>query len=116
MEKPASRILIVGSGTLFDEGLSRLLALKSPLEVFSITYTDDEAFLESFARYQPETIVLFEGGPLSISRVFDLLRDIPNPVNWQVITVLADTNTVDVFKKQQVVARGSDDLLTLIQR
>ncbi len=113
-KKIAQRVLIVGSGSLFDEGLRHLLLREQAhLEVSSVIYMSDADFLQHVFTQRPTVIVLFEGGPLSVSRVFELIGDIPGmATTLRVITVLAETSAVEVYEHQQVTtittARGGD--------
>jgi hypothetical protein len=115
-EENVQRVLIVGDGSLLDEGLRRLLAGKEFLEVANITYTDEATLRDHIFTLKPDTIVLYEGGPLSVNRVFELGADIPGLKRLRVITILVDSNAVDVVERRQVVAVGSADLLTLLRR
>ncbi len=109
-----NRMLIVGNGSLFDEGLERLLSGRPGLEISRTTYTDDTAFLYEFLRQLPEVVILFEGSPLTVSRLFELVKDVPIP-NLQVVTVLAQTSTIEMYAKRQVTAVGGDDFLALVR-
>ncbi|MBI3241059.1 MAG: hypothetical protein HYZ49_02045 [Chloroflexi bacterium] len=113
MRKFTSRVLIVGSGSLADEGLEKLLAGKSGLELLHVTYTDDATFLHQFSQFQPEVVVLFEGSPLTVSRLFELTKEI-SVSDLRVITVLAQTNTVEMYAKRQITVGGSKDFLALV--
>jgi len=114
-EEDIQRVLIVGDGSLLDDGLRRLLADKAFLEVSNIVYSDELTLQEHLLRLKPDTIVLCEEEPLSVSRIFELGADIPGLKRLRVITVLADSNVVEVIERQQVMAAGSTDLLTLLR-
>lgn len=112
-KKLAQRVLIVGSGSLFDEGLRHLLLREqSRLEVSSVIYMNDADFLQHVLYQLPTVIVLFEGGPLSVSRVFELIEGVPGMATPRVITVLAETSAVEVYEQQHMTtvatARGGD--------
>jgi DNA-binding NarL/FixJ family response regulator len=114
------RVMIVGSGSLFDEGLMQLLADKTSLEVSRLAYSTDSAFLQYFQEQRPEVVVLFEGGPLGVKRVFDLIGDTPGLTTLRVITVMAESSTVEIHQNrretQQVQAVKSDVFFSLIQQ
>lgn len=117
MEKKFTRrVLIIGDGSLFDEGLRHLLAGRTSLEVSTAAYSTDGAFLQQFEEQRPDVVVLFEGGPLSVKQVFDLVGDMPGLTTLRVITVMADTNTVEIYEKQQITAVQSNTLFSLIQQ
>ena len=101
---------------MFDEGLRHLLADKTSLEVSTVAYNTDSAFLQNFLEKRPEVVVLFEGGPLSVKRVFDLVGDVPGLTTLRVITVMAESSTVEIYEKQQITAVQSNTLFSLIQQ
>lgn len=109
------RVLIVGNGSLFDEGLSHLLLERASLEVTRITFKSAADFLQHFLRLRPEVVVLFQGGPLGVSRVFELLKDTPDIAALRLITVMAESSTVELYQRQQMTNVGTDDLCSLIQ-
>ena len=109
------RVLIVGKGNLFDQGLRRLLSQEQTgLEVLSIIYTNEGDVLQRLLEWRPTVVVLFEGGPLTVSRVFELNNKAGGLATMRVITVLTGTNTVEVYERQQISAIGSGELFELI--
>lgn len=101
---------------MFDEGLRHLLADKTSLEVSTVAYSTDSAFLQLFLERRPEVVVLFEGGLLSVKRVFDLVGDAPGLTILRVIIVMAESSTVEIYEKQQITAVQSNILFSLIQQ
>ncbi|MEK7323790.1 MAG: hypothetical protein AAB217_00875 [Chloroflexota bacterium] len=101
---------------MFDEGLRHLLADKTSLEVSTAAYSTDSAFLQQFEEQRPDVVVLFEGGPLSVKQVFDLVGDMPGLTALRVITVMAETSTVEIYEKQQFTAVQSNTLFSLIHQ
>lgn len=114
-KSPSRRVLIVAGGSLFDEGIKSLLRRERDLEVTSVSYTDDSAFSQEVLLKQPEVVILFEGGSLGVSRVFELIKEIPHLVAMRVITILSDSSTIEMYEKQQISASRSDTLLALIR-
>jgi hypothetical protein len=114
------RVMIVGRGSLFDEGLMQLLADKTSLELSRVAYSTDSAFLQHFQEQRPEVVVLFEGGPLGVKRLFDLVDSVPGLTTLRVITVMAETSTVEIHESQhemqQVQAVQSSIFFSLIQQ
>ena len=115
MKKEPVHVLILGDGSLFDEGLRTLLAHKDGIVVSNLAYSDDLTFVQEFLREWPEVLVLFEGGPLNVSRVFELIEDVPGLTNLRVITVLSDNN-ISVYEKLKVSATHVDGFITLIRQ
>lgn len=120
-KKLAQRVLIVGSGSLFDEGLRHLLLREQArLEVSSVIYRSDADFLQHVFTQRPTVIVLFEDGPLSVSRVFELVGDIPGmAATLRVITIMAETSVVEVYEHEQmttVATTRGGDFIDLIEQ
>ncbi|MBI3240786.1 MAG: hypothetical protein HYZ49_00620 [Chloroflexi bacterium] len=110
------RLLIVGQGNLFDEGLRRLLSSEqADLEVLRIIYRGEADVLQWLTDWRPGTVVLFEGGPLTVGRLFELSQRAPGLGNLRVITMLAEISVVEVYEKQQVSTVEGDDLFELIE-
>ncbi len=108
--------MVIGDGSLFDEGLRHLLADKTSLKVSTAAYSTDSAFLQQFQEQRPEVVVLFEGGPLSVKRVFDLVGDMPGLTILRVIIVMVESSTIEIYEKQQITAVQSNTLFSLIQQ
>ena len=90
------------------------MAHNDGIVVSNIAYTGEVTFMQDFVRVWPGVVVLFQGGPLSVSRVFELVEDVPELNNLRVITVLSNNN-VNVYEKLKVSAAHSDDFITLIR-
>ncbi len=116
MKKDSTRVLILGDGSLFDNGLTNLLTHEDSIVVSNLTYSSDVTFVSEFMLERPEVLVLFEGGPLSVSRVFELIEDVPELTHLRVITVLSDNNSVYVYEKLKVSATHIDGFVTLIRQ
>ena len=115
--QPTRRVVIVGTDSLLDEGIKKLLAHEPDLEVSSIAYTDEATFLQDVSQAHPDVILLNEASPLDSARIFALLKniEIPIPATLRVIVVRADDNAIDVYQKQHVIATRRDDLFTFIR-
>ena len=107
------RVLIIGSGTLLDEGMTGLLQAETDFQVFSITYRTEDDLIQRIAQLQPEVIVISETNDLRGYQIIDAIyRQIPLP-NFRIILVQPDSNTMRVC--DFVTASHSEDLLRLIR-
>ncbi|MBI3241235.1 MAG: hypothetical protein HYZ49_02965 [Chloroflexi bacterium] len=99
------RVMIVGAGDLFDEGLRRLLSQEhTGLDVLNVAYESDAGILRLLLEWRPDTIVLFEGGPLTVSRVFELINSVSDLMFVRVITALTRINPAEFYEEQPVLA------------
>ena len=106
---------MIETGSLLDEGIKSWLGQVPDLQLLSVTYTSDAAFTTDVLCEQPDVIILFEDGPLSVGQVFELLKDDLTSGVFRVITVLSESSTINIYEKKQFTAINSDDLVTLIQ-
>ena len=103
---PSQRIIIVGDGSMFEEGLSRLLTFNTDLQVSGSGYKDDSSFLEDFTQSQPDVIVLNASSSIDSVHMLELLYSIPLLVSLCIIIVRLGNNMVDVYEipKNQISA------------
>ncbi len=99
------RVLAIGSGNLFDENLNRLLSPRQTgVDVLRVAYRSDADVLRLLLDWRPAAIVLFEGGPMTVSRVFELINDAPDLMAVRVITALTRVNPIEPYERQMVAA------------
>lgn len=115
MKTSTRRVMIVGSGSLLDEGVERLLRSRESIQVSGIVYSDDTSFLQDVSDMRPDVILLNEAGPLDSLRILELLKNIPTLASLRVVKVRTEDNTIDLYERRRVVATHSNDLLDLIR-
>ena len=111
-DKPRQRVLLIKSGSLQDEGVESLLRQEIDLQVSGITPTDETTLLGDIERVRPDVILLNEVEPSDATRIFALLQGTPAV---RMFVVRLNTNTIDVYQKQQIRDVQSNDLLALIR-
>jgi chemotaxis response regulator CheB len=109
------RVLIVGTGSVLDDGIHQLLHDVPALRVSSIIFTTEDAFLDTLSGVCPDVIVLNEDCPLSSMRIFELLENVTKPIALRVLVLRADDNTIDMYERKQTKATATNDLLALIR-
>ena len=113
---PPWRVIVVGASSLFEEGVTKLLAEEPNLQVSSITYIDDITLLQEISHAQPDMVVLNEARLLDSVRTVELLMKILEDLtNSQVIVIRPDSNTIDIYEKREITAYEGADLLALIR-
>lgn len=113
---PPWRVIVVGASSLFEEGVTKLLAEEPNLQVSSITYIDDVTLLQEISHAQPDMVVLNEARLLDSVRTVELLMKILEDLtNSQVIVIRPDSNTIDIYEKREITAYEGGDLLALIR-
>lgn len=108
-------VLVVGNRTLFDEGLTGLLAQEGGLRISGIAYKDKATFLREIARVQPDAILMNEIGMANPGQICEWLKESPVPETVRVIIVRADDNRVEVYEKRTITVAHRADLISLIR-
>lgn len=109
------RVLVVRTGSMFEEGVEMLLTRDASLEVRGVRCDDEAMFLGDVSAIFPDVIVLNEAGPLDYLHVFELIDTIQNHAPITIIVIRPQTGTVDVYEKRTSFAERSEDLLDLIR-
>lgn len=109
------RVLIVGMGSLLEEGVESLLAAEADLQVSDMTFTEEETFVQDVLRTHPDVILFHEAGPLNEKRIFELLRAIPTTETLRVITLSSSDGAIDLYEKRRVSPAQSSDLFAPVQ-
>ncbi len=110
------RIVIVGSGSVLEQGVENLLGQEPDLQVSGVAYADDATFLEDVSHMRPDVILLNAAGPLDSMRIFELLKDHPGLASLRVIVVRPDDNTIEEYERRSLTATRSADLVAVIRR
>jgi len=113
---PSRRVFIVGDNTLFEEGITKLLAYGTDLSVTGKKYTDDPAFLDAIAQNQPDVILLNESTAFDSAHILELLLSTPLLTALYIIIIRLSNNTVDVYEMpKRYVITTPDDLVDVVQ-
>lgn len=111
------RVFIVGDNSLFEEGITKLLACGSDLSVSGAKYTNDSALLDAIAQHRPDVIVVNESMPFDSSHILELLFMAPLQQFAPTIIVMRLDNTmIDVYempKRFNVTKR--DELVAVVR-
>jgi len=122
------RVFIVGDGSLFDEGITHLLAYETDLLVSHATYSKDLAFLNMIKSDQPDVILVSETGSLDSAHIIDSVLSYPIVIGLCIVVVRLYNNVIDVYegptfaagkasrKPRRIIARTGDDLLNTVRR
>lgn len=121
-------IVVLGDGSLFDEGISNLLTLDAKLNVLRILYTDDVVldYLAGFDR--PEVVFVNEFDAHETDRIVRLIFSVPSVFVRCVIVTHIESNVFDMYSRpmtkfqseiyqwQSVVVRSKEELVNLARR
>lgn len=122
------RVFVVGEGSLFDEGVTQLLAQETNLLVSRATYSDDPAFLNQIESDRPDVILVCESGSLDSARILALVSSHPKTRGLPVVVTRLDNNMLNVYarpvvvdgkmysKPRRIIARTGNDLINNLRR
>lgn len=113
-----SRVLQVHTNTGWEEGWAGSLRQEPDLEVHSIAYTSESAFLDEVTQFQPNVILLNKDGPLHPYPLRQWLARIPAQSRVRIIVFNAHNNVIDIydsFKTRQAVLTDFIDLIQYIR-
>lgn len=118
-------IVVLGNGSLFDEGVGSLLIGNSQLNISRILYTNDKALVQRVKADRPQAVFLNEFDPLETDHLIGLIFSIPNvAIKWIVVTHL-ENNVIDIHNKpaekvlsgrwqtHSVTVRSKEELIVL---
>lgn len=108
------RVLVVGFGSLLEQGVQSLLAQEPEVQVWEVKYTDEVAFLLDVLQTRPDVILFHETGALDSDRIFDLLRAVPTLETFRVIILRSTNAAIDLYEKRRVAAVSGQHLVDLV--
>ena len=66
-------VIIVGEDSLFDEGVTNLLAQQTDLLLSRAIFSDERVFLDTVKQELPDVILVCDSGSLDAARILDLV-------------------------------------------
>ncbi len=110
------RVLIVGTGSLFEQGVESLLAREANVQVSEIVHAREETFIQDVLRVQPDVIVFHEMGSFNSDRIFELLKALPEMDTLRVIILRSANAAIDLYEKRTLTATQAQDFVNLVCR
>lgn len=109
----SNRVLVVDNQGIMGAGLEKLLAGDQALEVSGITTRNELILVQEIQRLQPDTIILvLESEIISPCRLLELLQYYGR---FRIIMVSINSNNIEVYDRQEIVACNQDSLLTKLK-
>ena len=121
-------IFIVGNGSLFDDGLAKIVRFSTTLRVSHIIYSNEAALLNLIKREQPDMILLTELGVLDIDQILDSISINTLIIGLCIFVVHLGNFTIDAYERPGAVAerqpfqrrtitiRAGNDLISILTR
>jgi hypothetical protein len=115
MRSTRQRVLVINSGSVFDNSLLQLLELASDLEVVEVVGGDDVGLIAAVAHFQPGTIVVNDSEQVDAGHVWQVLKDSQPADRLRMLVIRMSDNTIEQYDIKQVIASESADLVALIR-
>ena len=118
------RVMILGDGSLFDDGVAKMLTHRTDLLLSRAIYSNDRASLDNINSDEPDVILVCESGSLQAARVFDLVSSHLIVTGLRMVVIRLRNNVIDVYprptfiagkisgKPRRITARTSNDLVS----
>jgi len=109
------RVLIIGDASLFTTGLTAWLACDTSCQVSSACIDDVSALSHEIDRIRPGTIIVCGMLPTDLTNLLDQPTTSHEPTVARIIVAHPDSNTLDIYEKQQVEIKRGADFIALMQ-
>ena len=109
------RILVVNRGSLFDEGIFRLISSKSNLDVSTIDFEGEDVFMNDIVSRCPEVLVMGQSGSVKLEKLYKLLTSNPALSKLRMIIIHSNDNSVDIFSQEKYNSIPGDDFIELVR-
>ena len=118
------RVIIVGDGSLFDEGIAKMLTNRTHLLLSRAICSNDFISLDNINSDQLDVILICESDLLEAAHIFDLVLSHPMAKGLRIVVIRLRNNVIDVYprktfvagkisaKPRRITARTCDDLVS----
>jgi hypothetical protein len=122
------RVFVVGEDSLFDQGITHLLAQRTDFLVSRAKFSDGPVFLNAIEQGLPDVILVCDSGSLDAARILDLVSPHAMVRKLHVVVIRLANNVIDIYERpmivygktlinsQQIIAEIKDDLFNAIRR
>ncbi len=107
------RIFMLSSHPLFSQGVETLLRREKDLEVVGRESDVDKA-IDRIRELHPDIVILDHGSP-TCSRAPIVMRILEEQLGSRVIGLDLQSNTVCVYRGEQIIVRGVEDLMKAVE-
>ena len=121
-----SDVLIIGEGSLFDEGITALLQRSTNLAVSHVVYSTEPALMNVVQRAAPDVILVCQSGSLNTKQIVDSISINPLMLGLCIFVVRLSSPIVDIYQQpiqdggktfhppRNVLAWTTNDLINIL--
>ena len=123
-DSPLRRVLLVGNGSLFDNGIFDLLKYRPNLTITHTRHQDDISTVKEVIRYRPDVVVLVVSRFMNSEYIVDRLM-LVNTFKLRLIVLSLDSIEIEIYergdsqdeiKSTSIPIRNMDDFLLSISK
>jgi DNA-binding NarL/FixJ family response regulator len=115
-KKTLSRVLVIESGSLFDDAVTSLLKQNGEIQVLTTDFKDNTTLFQEISQLSPEAILMNGDGAWEAARFCEMADALPALARLRVIVVHPDDNVIEVYERQRILASQTNDLIAIIKR
>ena len=121
----ASRVLLVGNGDAFSDGVAVLLARRSDLFIKQTVYLDNLSILKDVMQSQPDVVVLITSRAMNIEVILGMLMSTQTVSNLRLVILSLNSSAIEIYqandtlrevKSANIIPTRVDDFLELINK
>ena len=122
------RVFVVGEDSLFEEGVTYLLAERTDYLVSKAKFSDELIFLDTIKQENPDVILVCESGSMDAERIINLISSQLFMMALFIVVIRLRNNVIDIyeipanvsekmyFNSGRIVADSEEDLLNVLRR
>lgn len=107
LRQPKQRVLVMGNGSVFDEGTAYRLALNSKLQVIRKKYVDEITFVSDMQFIFPDVFILNEYRPLELEPLSTAIPLVVCSVHLRVVVLRLYSSLIDIYDRTEDQISGA---------
>lgn len=93
------RVLVIGDGSLFDDGIIYLLNYQPNLILTHAKYQDDVSILHAVEQNQADILILAWVGPMNLKYILGMLMSVQTSAQIRLVVLRLETNQIEIYER-----------------
>ncbi len=106
-------VVIIGEGSVFDEGVAKLLTNGTRFLVVLTKYTSGPALLNMLEQDCPDVVVICQALTLDTAQILDQISSLPRALSMLTIVLRVNDEVIDVYANPGLVARRKPERIVV---
>ena len=94
----ARQVLLIGSGSLFDNGVMELLSYQPGLSIKHAKYRDDFSILKDVVEHKPDVVVLISSPAMNLDYIVGILMSV-QVAHLRLVILSLETIKIEIYEK-----------------